>query len=65
MAEQLARSVGKALGLEYGKKPLRHGRYLRRRVSLDELVRQLAEESRAQRPGWLYKDIDSVELAAA
>lgn len=65
LAEQLARSVGKALGLEYGKKPLRHGRYLRRRVSLDELVRQLAEESRAQRPGWLYKDIDSVELAAA
>lgn len=65
LAEQLARSVGKALGIEYGKKQLRHGRYLRRRVSLDELVCQLAEESRAQRPGWLYEDIDSVELAAA
>lgn len=65
LAEQLARSVGTALGLEYEKKPLRHGRYLRRRASLDELVRQLADESRIQRPAWLYRDIDSAELAAA
>ncbi|HEY2333523.1 MAG TPA: DNA cytosine methyltransferase [Solirubrobacterales bacterium] len=65
LAEQLARSLGTALGLDYGKKQLRHGRYLRRRTSLDELTRQLVEESRIQRPGWLYEDIDSVELAVA
>lgn len=65
LAEQLARSLGTALGLDYGKKQLRHGRYLRRQASLDELTRQLVEESRMQRPDWLYEDIDSVELAAA
>jgi len=66
LAEQLARSLGSALGLEQGARGLRHGRYLRRRISRDELARRLADESQAQRPDWLYEDLrSSVELVAA
>jgi DNA (cytosine-5)-methyltransferase 1 len=64
LAEQLARALAAAIGLEHPAR-LQSASYLRRKGTAGELLEQLLEESIAQRPEWAYHDaVRAAHIAA-
>jgi DNA (cytosine-5)-methyltransferase 1 len=64
LAEKLARSLADAIGFEAPRRLL-SAPYLRPRADAEELAAQLLRESEAQRPDWLYEDLDPRRLTKA
>jgi DNA (cytosine-5)-methyltransferase 1 len=57
LAEKLARSLADAIGFETPRR-LRSASYLRPTADAEQLAADLLRESEAQRPDWLYEDLE-------